>query len=129
LGRGAKSTTKARQSALKKVAWPLGDTFICHLLLVNFGKLILGLYTAIFAGILLWAASFFVQLHRDLTALRAQETANQRRLAEAEARLQQQEKYLDQLRHDPALVERLIRQKLGYAREKEYIFRFEEERK
>ncbi len=96
---------------------------------MNFGKLILGLYAVFFAGTLLWAASFFVQLHRDLTALQAQETANQRRLAEAETRLQQQEKYLDQLRHDPALVERLIRQKLGYAREKEYIFRFEEEKK
>jgi cell division protein FtsI/penicillin-binding protein 2 len=32
------------------------------------------------------------------------------------------------LQLDSALVERLIRQKLGYAREKEYIFRFEEEK-
>ncbi|NBR59116.1 MAG: septum formation initiator family protein, partial [Opitutaceae bacterium] len=50
-------------------------------------------------------------------------------LAEANARLQEQEKYLDQLRHDPALVERMIRQKLGYARDHEFIFRFEDDKK
>lgn len=114
---------------MKKVACPSAGFFICPYFYVNFGKLILGLYAVLFAGILLWAASFFVQLHRDLTALRAQEAANQRRLAEAEARLRQQEKYLDQLRNDPVLVEHLIRQKLGYAREKEFIFRFEAEEK
>ena len=96
---------------------------------VNYSKLLLGFYAVLFAAIAVWAAAFFVQMHRDLTTLRAQETANQRRLAEAEARLQAQEKYLDQLRHDPALVERLIRQKLGYVRAQEFVFRFEEEKK
>ncbi len=96
---------------------------------MNFSKLILGLYTALFVGVTLWAGSFFVQVHRDYTALKAQETANERRLSEAENRLQAQEKYLDQLRHDPALVERIIRQKLGYARTQEFVFRFEEEKK
>ena len=75
------------------------------------------------------AVAFFVQMHRDITALRAQEAANQRRLAEAETKLAAQEKYLDQLRNDPALVERLIRQKLGYAKGDEFVFRFEEEKK
>lgn len=96
---------------------------------MNFSKLTLGLYAVFFAAIGVWAATFFVQMHRDLTALRAQGSTNQRRLAEAEARLQAQEKYLDQLRHDPALVDRLIRQKLGYVRDGEFVFRFEEERK
>jgi cell division protein DivIC len=96
---------------------------------VNFSKLSLGVFVALFASVSLWAVSFFVQMHRDVTALRAQEQINQRRLAEAEARLQLQEKYLDQLRHDPVLVERLIRQKLGYAKGQEFIFRFEEEKK
>ena len=61
---------------------------------MNFSKLILGLYTALFVGVTLWAGSFFVQVHRDYTALKAQETANERRLSEAENRLQAQEKYL-----------------------------------
>ncbi|HEY8995090.1 MAG TPA: septum formation initiator family protein [Lacunisphaera sp.] len=93
---------------------------------MNLNKFINGLYVVLFAGITLWAVTFFVEMHRELKALQAQESVNQRRLAEAEAKLQAQEKYLDRLRHDPALVERLIRQKLAYAKPDEFIFRFEE---
>ncbi len=94
---------------------------------MNFRKLILGLYAALFVAVALWAAAFFVQMQRDLTTLRLQESASQRRLAEAAARLKAQEKYLDRLRHDPALVETIIRQKLGYAKAREFVFRFEDE--
>lgn len=93
---------------------------------VNFNRLILGIYAALFVAVAVWAGVFFVQMHRDLTALQAQEAANQRRLAEARTQLATREKYLDQLRHDPALIERLIRQKLGYAQAQEFVFRFEE---
>jgi cell division protein DivIC len=96
---------------------------------VNWSKLILGALGVAFVAVTLWAVSFFVQMHRDITALRAQETLNQRRLADAEAKLVAQEKYLDQLRHDPALVEKLIREKLRYAKDEEFVFRFEEEKK
>ena len=51
--------------------------------------------------------------------------ARMRRRA-AEARLQQQQKYLEQLRSDPALVDRIIRRKMGYSRPDEFVFRFEE---
>lgn len=96
---------------------------------MNSSKLILGFFGAAFVAVTLFAVSFFVQMHRDITALRVQEATNQRRLAEAEAKLAAQEKYLDQLRHDPALVERLIRQKLGYTKDTEFVFRFAEEKK
>jgi cell division protein DivIC len=95
---------------------------------VNFSKLILGIYGALFVAVTVWAGGFFVQMHRDYTALKAQETASQRRLAQAETKLAAQEKYLDQLRHDPALIERIIRQKLGYAKDQEFIFRFEDQK-
>lgn len=93
---------------------------------MNLGKIINGIAVVLFTGITLWAVTFFVEMHRELKALQAQESANQRRLAEAEAKLKEQEKYLDRLRNDPALVERLIRQKLAYAKSDEFIFRFEE---
>ncbi len=96
---------------------------------MKFSKLILGFYGAMFVAVTLCAGVFFVQMSRDLTALKAQEAANQRRLNEAESLLQAREKYLDQLRHDPALVERIIREKLGYARPQEFVFRFEDEKK
>ncbi len=95
---------------------------------MNFSKIILGIYGALFVGVAVWAAGFFVQMHRDYTALKAQETANQRRLSEADARLQAQEKYLEQLRHDPVVIERIIRQKLGYAKDQEFVFRFEDQK-
>ncbi|HQY06090.1 MAG TPA: septum formation initiator family protein [Lacunisphaera sp.] len=96
---------------------------------MNSSKLILGIFGAAFAAVTLFAVSFFVQMHREITTLRAQEATSRRRLAEAEAKLSAQQKYLDELRHDPALVERLIREKLGYTKSQEWIFRFEEERK
>ncbi len=96
---------------------------------MKFRKLILGFYAALFVGVTLWAGVFFLQMQRDLAASKAQEAANERRLAEAEARFQAQEKYLDQLRHDPALIERIIRQKLGFAKGQEIVFRFEEDKK
>lgn len=96
---------------------------------MNYSKLVQGIFAVLFTAITLWAVAFFVQMHRDLKALQAQQAANQRQLAAAEARLQLQEKYLDRLRHDPVLVEQLIRQKLGYAKGEEFVFRFDEEKK
>ncbi len=96
---------------------------------MNPSKLLLGFYAALFVGVALCAAVFFVQMERDLKTLRLQEETNQRRLDAAVARLSDQEKYLDQLQHDPALVERIIRQKLGYAKSAEFVFRFEDPNK
>ena len=96
---------------------------------MNLNKLILGLFAVAFAGVTLWGITFFVQMKREITVLRAQESYNRQRLAETEAKLAAQERYLDQLRHDPVLVERLIREKLRFAKGEEFIFRFEEEKK
>jgi cell division protein FtsB len=95
---------------------------------VNWHKVISGIFFALFGAVAVWSGIFFLQMHRDLTALRAQEAANQRKLAEARARLAAQEKYLDQLRYDPVLIESVIRRKLGYVRAQEFVFRFEDNR-
>jgi cell division protein DivIC len=93
---------------------------------MNPSKLVNGFFAVLFTAIALWAVAFFVEMHRELKALQAQEEANRARLAAAEAKLQHQTQYLDRLRNDPALVERIIRQKLGYAKSDEFVFRFEE---
>lgn len=93
---------------------------------MKFSKLILGIYVALFVVVTVCAGNFFVQMYRDYTAMKAQESANQRRLAEATARLDSQEKYLDRLHHDPALIEQIIREKLHYAKPQEFIFRFDD---
>ena len=51
---------------------------------------------------------------------------SRRRLAEAEAKLREQEKILERLRNDPVYVEKVIRRRLGYAKPEEFIFRFED---
>jgi cell division protein DivIC len=94
----------------------------------NYRSLIVGIYALLFAGVALWGVTFFVQMQRDLTTLRIQERASQLRLDEAMARLKAQEEYLERLQRDPALVEQIIRQKLGYAKPEEFVFRFEDER-
>jgi cell division protein FtsB len=93
---------------------------------VNLSKFINGLFVVLFAGIMLWAVTAFVGMQRELKGKQADLATKQRQLAEAEARLKAQTEYLDRLRHDPALVERLIRQKLAYAKSDEFVFRFEE---
>ena len=65
-------------------------------------------------------------MHQELTAQRSQEAANRRRLDEAQARLEEQRKYLDRLQHDPDYVAKVIRQQLRYAKPSELIFRFED---
>ncbi|MDE3085068.1 MAG: septum formation initiator family protein [Verrucomicrobiota bacterium] len=70
-------------------------------------------------GVSLW------QARAEYERLRAQEIASRQRLAEAEHRLHDQEQILQRLRTDPDYVERIIRQRLGYAKPDEHIFRFE----
>lgn len=96
--------------------------------MVNWPKLTSGIFLTLFLGITLCAGMFFLQMHQELTAQRVQENANRLRLETAQARLEEQRKYLDRLQHDPALVETIIRKKLGYAREDEFVFRFEDNR-
>ena len=105
-----------------------GASLTHDLQMVNWPKLTSGIFLALFAGITLWAGMFFLELHQELTAQRAQESANRQRLDAAQARLEEQRRYLDRLQHDPALVETIIRKKLGYARADEFVFRFEDNR-
>ncbi|RXK55829.1 septum formation initiator family protein [Oleiharenicola lentus] len=93
---------------------------------MNLSKIINGVFGVLFAGITLWAVTAFVGMQRELKTRQADLATKQRLLAEAEAKLAAQTRYLDRLRNDPALVELLIRQKLGYAKGEEFVFRFEE---
>ena len=96
---------------------------------MNYGKLIDGIFAVLFTAITLWAVVYFVELHRTLKAKQTDLATKQRRLATDQARLQQQLEYLDRLQHDRVLVEQIIRQKLGFAKGEEFVFRFEEEKK
>jgi cell division protein DivIC len=92
---------------------------------VNVRRLIVGCFLLLFLGLGLTSGVFFWQTRAEYERLRALEAQSQRRLAAAEARLQEQQKILDRLRTDPVYVEQVIRGQLHYAKPDEYIFRFE----
>jgi cell division protein DivIC len=83
-----------------------------------------------FCGLLLAAGLFFFVLfgktYREYTNVKSREIDYQQKLAEMEVQLKEKEETLYRLRNDPAFVERMIRQRLGYAKPGELVFRFED---
>ena len=67
----------------------------------------------------------FLEARGEYNALKIKQAASQRELAAARERLADQERFLQRLRSDPVLVENVIRQRLGYGRPGEVVFRFE----
>jgi cell division protein DivIC len=84
--------------------------------------LVLGVFVA--AGIGLTV--LFRQTYREYANATSREAEFRQRLTEAETKLKEKEDSLHRLRHDPAYIERAIRQRLGYVRPGELLFRFEE---
>jgi cell division protein FtsB len=92
---------------------------------VNARRIVILIYTLLFLTVSAVFSVSLWQTRAEYLQLCAQEAANRQRLAEAEQRLREQQQILARLRTDPAYVERVIRQQLGYARPEEFIFRFE----
>lgn len=88
-------------------------------------RLIVLFYLILFLGVSVFSGVFFVQTREEYQQLKEQEAVSQRRLAAAQAKLREQQVILERLRTDPAYVEMIIRQKLGYAKPDEFVFRFE----
>jgi cell division protein FtsB len=93
---------------------------------VNSRRLLLTCFLLLFAGLAALVVLFFVDTRQEYLRLRTMNLENRRHLAEAEARLREQETILQRLRTDPAYVEKVIRARLGYAKPDELIFRFSE---
>jgi cell division protein FtsB len=89
-------------------------------------QIIIVFYLVLFLSLGAGTAMFFWQTRQEYNQLRLVELGTQRRLHEAEERLREQESLLHRLRTDPAFVEMKIRQRLGYARPEEFIFRFDQ---
>ena len=94
---------------------------------MNFRRVILSLYALLFAGLTVAGGILFKDAHDEYSRLEQGESANRRRLAEAQGHLREQERVLERLRTDPAYVDKVIRVRLGYAKPDEFIFRFEDD--
>ncbi len=78
---------------------------------------------------LLMAAGFSIGLlktYREYRQYRIREFVQEERVNDTRREIERQERYLNLLMHDPAFFERVVRQRLGYAKPQEFIFRFEE---
>jgi cell division protein DivIC len=93
---------------------------------VNLRRVIVSVYLLLFLAVGAASGLYFWEAREEYNRLRAQEATSRRRLAEAEAKLAEQEKILERLRSDPVYVEKVIRRRLGYAKPEEFIFRFED---
>lgn len=92
---------------------------------MTFRRSVAAFYALLFVALTLFAGVFFVDTHRELTAMREREAENRRLLAQLKQKLADQRVTLDRLQHDPAYVERVIRERLGYARPGEMVIRFD----
>ncbi len=88
-------------------------------------RTIVALYVLLFAGLGVSTGLLFSDAWKEYNQLRQAEADSKRRLAEAQTRLAEQKKILERLRTDPVFVEKVIRQRLGYTKPDEYIFRYE----
>ncbi len=88
-------------------------------------RLIVLLYIVLLAGFGIWAGAMFLEARGEYQQLRQVQAAGEARLSAAEARLKDQETFLQRLRTDPKFAERVIRLQLGYGRPDEIILRFD----
>jgi len=71
--------------------------------------------------------SLLLRTHREYENFRARESRIEQKLIQARKEFDQKEAYLTRLLEDPEFLERIARERLGYARPDELLFRFSEE--
>jgi cell division protein DivIC len=91
--------------------------------LVNTRQLVTAVYVVIIAGLGLGAAALFNDAYQEYTRLKQNEASLQRKLADAQARLVEQETILNRLKTDPEYVEKVLR-KRGYVKPEQQVFDF-----
>tara|TARA_B100000963_G_C22512880_1_gene619225 strand:+ start:565 stop:855 length:291 start_codon:yes stop_codon:yes gene_type:complete len=83
----------------------------------------------VFLSVFLLASGFALShlngRYDKLVAARESEQLAKRQLSEIEAKIGTKKSSLERLKHDPEYVEKVIRQKLNYAKAEETVFKFE----
>lgn len=92
---------------------------------VNTRRAILLLYAVLLTVFGIGTGLLFLDARAEYNALQEKQAALQRELAAAKGKLAEQDRFLLRLRSDPAFAEKVIRQRLGYGRPGEVVFRFD----
>lgn len=89
-------------------------------------RVVLGMLGLAFIGVLVLFGFLLSDTWREYNAFEQREAAYRERLADIRAEKAGREAYLRKLLDDPDFRDRVVRERLGYSREDEIIFRFED---
>ena len=95
--------------------------------IASLAQIVLGLLSTLLALAVLSFSALFLQSYREFEYFKSKEMELEKQLSHLKVKISQKEKYLDLVLHEPDFLERVVRQKLGYARPDETIYRFESE--
>lgn len=93
---------------------------------MSLGRFLATFYAVVFLALSAFAGISFMQTYQELNNMQTQATETRQKLQVAEQEMREQERMLAQLRSDPQYVESMIRRKLGYAKQGETVFRFQQ---
>ncbi len=77
--------------------------------------------------LILFFGSLLLRTHREYRNFKEREHRIEEKLLQARNEFQRKEAYLNRLLEDPEFLERVARERLGYARPDELLFRFSDE--
>jgi len=87
-------------------------------------RFITSLYIVLFVGFGLAACFLFIDARSEYNRLKQTQARSRQLLAEKEAQLREQERFLERLQTDPAFVERVMRSRHGWVKPEETIYDF-----
>ena len=94
--------------------------------LQNRGRIAIAILTGALLVFIVFFCSLILQTYREYKNFKAQESRIEEKLIQARNELEYKEVYLNLL-EDPDFLERVARERLGYARPDELLFRFSDE--
>ena len=77
--------------------------------------------------LVIFFGSLVLKTHREYQNFKARENRIEAKLIQARKEFLQKEAYMARLIDDPEFLERVVRERLGYARPDELLFRFSDE--
>lgn len=90
-------------------------------------RVVLLMMMGVLLALIVFFSSLMVQTYREYKNFRVRELRIEAKLTQARKEFEQKEMYLARLLEDPEFMERVVRERLGYARPDELLFRFSEE--
>lgn len=90
-------------------------------------RVILSMMFGVLVVLIIFFSSLIVQTYREYKHFKEREVRIEGKLAQARKEFEQKEAYLAHLLEDPEFLERVARERLGYSRPDEVLFRFSDE--